>query len=63
MQLSSEAGGTGEVNQPTKVRLELLLGIGMPAGTVITLDFPDHNPQASDSLRRSYFVNRTNVAC
>lgn len=57
IQLDAASAGTGEVGKPTKVRLELLLGIGMPSGTVVTLDLPKHNPEASNSRRRSYFLD------
>ena len=57
VQVADSKGGTGEVSKPTKVQLQLTLGIAMPKDTVITMDFPKFNPQASTSLRKSYFVD------
>ena len=62
-QLSEADGGTGEVSKPTKTVLNLKTGIVMPAGTIITIDFPRFNPEAPGSLQKSYFLDSDNVGC
>ncbi len=54
---------TGEVNKPTKVHLNLVNSIPLPAGSIITIDLPKMNSEAPPSLRKNYIFDVGNLDC
>ena len=55
--------GTGVVGAATKTVLNLMASVPLPRGTIITIDFPIFNPEASPSDQKSYFKDPYNPVC